>query len=315
VFLAGLSTLSREELILLLAQMKVMDSWNIVNTGIQRTAHIVKRRAFEAVQLAAERFRKPEIGAKIEEFNAKTEWNFDVVSHKIEQEIKTLSQLSTLELQVRLRMNLVELAKVDRTVKDVALANAIVHRAAKTLKIDVRLYLDAGSLEEDVATAIVTGMITELKKKLASLSPEERQKFEDLLRQEVARLTESDREALRRALGLDSLTATTLLTFLKTTSTVVATQLLISSFSFGAYLFLTTFIRATSLLLGITFSFGTYMAATSTLAFLLSAPFFLIMAGVSGGALLRKADTRIDDEFAKVLVLVGRSKISSTPHP
>ncbi len=88
-------------------------------------------------------------------------------------------------------------------------------------------------------------------------------------------------------------------------------QLLLGSFGFGAFLFLTTFLKAFSLLLGTTFSFGTYLTATGLLAFILSFPFLLLLATSTGGIMLVQLQRQLADEVAKLVVLAGRSKLLS----
>jgi len=308
VFLTGLAFLSHEELVLLLAQIKVLNASNVLNTGLQKTAHTAKKKAFEVGRWIADKVKRPEFGTKLGELDARTEWDYDVTARRIAQEVKALSVVSVTELQQRLRQALAEIAKIDPSVKDDVLAHAVVHRAAMSLKVDSRLYPDPLSLESAVYERIVRDMYETLQKRVATLSAAGQAELEELLRHEISKLTQSDKEALRKALGLEALTAGTMLTFLKTTSAVAAAQVLITGVGFGSYLFLATFIKALSLLLGITFSFGTYLAATSALAFLLSGPFLVIVAGISGGFLLHRANTHIGDEFAKVLILAGRAK-------
>ena len=81
-------------------------------------------------------------------------------------------------------------------------------------------------------------------------------------------------------------------------------------FGFGFYLFLTTTIKAFSLLLGITLPFGVYTAATSLAGFLLSAAFLPVAAVLGVGAAAFSADRQVRDELAKLLVVVGRSRLA-----
>jgi len=108
---------------------------------------------------------------------------------------------------------------------------------------------------------------------------------------------------------LDELSAQALLTFIKTGSSVAIAQLLIAGTGFGAYLFLTTLAKAVSLLLGVTFSFGTYTALTSTLAFLLSPMFLLFVILGSGGVLWWKTSGQLDDYLIKMVFLMGKARL------
>ncbi len=95
--------------------------------------------------------------------------------------------------------------------------------------------------------------------------------------------------------------------FLKTTSGVVIAQMLVGATGFGAFLFLTTSIHALALLLGIGLSFGVYTAATSALAFLLSGPFFFLVAGLAGGFLYYRTSEQLRGQLAKILIVTGRA--------
>lgn len=138
---------------------------------------------------------------------------------------------------------------------------------------------------------------------------EEQKRFEEILMEEISKLRQADQQAIREAMGIDTLSAEAVTRFIKTTSAAAIAQMIISSFGFGGFLFLTTIIHAFGLLLGVTFAFNIYAFATSLLSFLLSGPFLFIFAVASGGLLFWNSSKAIDDEIAKLFVLIGRSKL------
>lgn len=102
-----------------------------------------------------------------------------------------------------------------------------------------------------------------------------------------------------------------MITFVKTLSAASAVQIIIGSLGFGFFLFLTTFMKAIGLLIGLSFSVGTYAALTSAFGFILSFPFMLITLVVSTGVLLKYTNQKIAVEISKLLILIERSKLLS----
>ena len=70
-------------------------------------------------------------------------------------------------------------------------------------------------------------------------------------------------------------------------------------------------VKPLSLLLGVTLPFISYMQQQHFFLLLLSGPFLLLIAAVSGGLLYRGTSTRINDQLAKLLLIIGRLKDNS----
>jgi hypothetical protein len=68
------------------------------------------------------------------------------------------------------------------------------------------------------------------------------------------------------------------------------------------------------LFFGITFAFGTYTAASSLLAFLLSCPFILLVSALTGGVLYFQTTRKLDQQFAKMLILAGKGNLIKLDH-
>lgn len=312
LFIAGLERLTRDEKVLLAAQITALTGWNILSEGAQKTARKVKsfvlKSASRLTKLASKEYAR-----QLDELDQRSDWDVEIIQRKISEEVKSISRYSDEALTKLLREKIAYIAEIKPDVDDEVLANAVLHRAAKATKVDVRYYPDAVRLEGAVFEACVREQMDELKKRLERMTLNEEVQFESILRSELEKLSQADREALKKAVGLDEVSAGALLNLLKTTSGVALTQLFLGGFGFGAFLFLTTMIKAFSLLLGLTLSFGVYTAATTMLAFLLSAPFFLLVVFFSGTLILRNTSRQIDDQLAKILVVAGKGNLLIQP--
>jgi hypothetical protein len=191
-------------------------------------------------------------------------------------------------------------------------SQGILRRAARRVRINPKEYADEESLEQAIIQKAVQQIVDGLQKRLARMSAGELESVESALRAELSRLSQADAEAIKRALGLRELSSQSALTVLKTASSTALAQAVAGGFGFGFYLFLTTTIKAFSLLLGVTLPFGVYAAATSVAGFLLSAAFLPVAAVLGAGVATLVADRQVHDELAKLLVVVGRSRLALT---
>lgn len=307
-FLVGLNQMSDDEKIVLTAQMRSMVWKNVFNEVFQKGAHKTKVIVFRGLEWVTDKFSE-EASEHLSEWNSRTEWDPEVMKDRIEQECEKLSDVPLSQVEFMLRNRMIEIADLDDSAKDIALANGIIQRAAKNLDIDHKQFLDTEILENTVFERCIEEQVELLKTRLNAMTPEEIDKFEEILREEIKKLSEADQEAIRQATGIDELSAKAMMHFLKTTSGVAVAQMLIGATGIGAYLFLTTTIKAIGLLMGVTFSFGAYTTASSTLAFLTSAPFLIIVMALGAGWMYRRTEARIKDQLAKILIVVGRAKL------
>lgn len=192
-----------------------------------------------------------------------------------------------------------------------AIATAILRRAARSRNIDPHRFATDTDLESAVFRECVRRYVEEIKRRIETASEASYADVERGLRDELAKLSAAEAEAVRRSLGLDALSARAVLTLIKSSSSAAIAQTVVASFGFGSFLFLTTLIKAISLLFGVTFSFGVYTAATSGLAMLLSPTVVPVVGAVAGGAALVLTGRRLRDEMAKLVIIVGRGKLMS----
>lgn len=230
------------------------------------------------------------------------------IAKKVRRRTIGLASMNEETVDRLLKLALLDLAQVPANAPQSLIAEKIIQRAAKALRIPFSLFTESTTLEQKVFECCIEEQIEKLQKQLESLSDNEREELRNALRDEVERMAQADQEALRQAIGVETLSADALISFLKTTSGVAIAQLMVGSLGFGAFLFLTTFLKAFSALLGITFSFSTYMAATSLLCFILSVPFLLLMTTASGGIIAFLLNKKLGDEVTKLVVLAGRAK-------
>lgn len=299
--------MSKQEVAELLAQLNALTPSRRISEGVQKMGLRIKDRILTALARGTQ-FFSASLSARIDALNKAFDWDASTTAKAIEDSKLSLLQLNEPALRAELRNLLFELGKLRQSVDDAALAHAIISRAAKSLKIrNAEHYTNLVDLE----TAVLSAWLEELKKELQKLSATRAEELERKLRNELAKLTKSDENAIRKALGIDKVSAEGIVSFLRTGATTLTAQTLISSCGFGAFLFLSTALKATGLLFGTTFAFGTYTTASSSLAFLLSPSFFLLILAITGGMVTWRASNQLDDYKAQLLVVMGRSRLAA----
>jgi hypothetical protein len=317
LFLVGLQIMTKEDKVSLLAQLNTFTELNVINDAAQRGAKQAKKFVLgwgeKAAQWLGQQVGRPDVGRAVGEFNDSTDWDAEVLQKEIRKEINLLADLNERQLSRMLRARTAEIAEVDEQAAEQELKVAIINRAKRALgkDFDNRIFVNSTMLEEEVYAACIDELIEAIRKRLNKMTYDEEEQVGKALEQEMAKLSEMDQDAIKRATGLESLSSEAILKFLKTTSGVAFAQLLIGGAGFGAFLLLTTSLKALSLLLGVTLPFASYVAATTFLSFLLSGPFLLLIIGVSGGLLYRGTTNRIHDQLAKLLLVTGRLKYES----
>lgn len=306
-FLLGIEQLTKDEKVSLLSQIEALSTSTLLNDTAQKYSKKGKEFLLKAAANIANRI-SDETGKRINDFNSSTDWNPEVLQKKILEKYDCFSKISEDELNKSLMKKMGEIAKFKTNVGNDVMANGIIHRAAKSLKIDYRLYLTSTSLESVVFEECVKEQIQQIKKTINKMDKTELDKFENLLNIELAKLSSAEQEALKKTLKVDKISGQAMITFIKTVSSAALIQMILGGFGFSFFLFITTFMKALSLLIGVTFSFGAYSTVTTAFGFLLSVPFLLITILISGGIITKFTNVKIDDEVAKLLILLGRSK-------
>jgi hypothetical protein len=307
LFLAGLESMSKEEMVALLAQLNAITPSRAVSESLQKTGKKIKDGILELLARGAQLF-SASLSARVDALKKAWDWDPNVIRKSIEEETLTLSQRNEPALRAELRRHLFELAEAEPNVDDAKLAKAVILRAAQSLKVpDAKYYRVPAELED----AFFNAWLKQLLEQLQKLSLTQTQELEERMRGELDKLSKADQEAMRKALQIERLSAEAVVSVLKIGGGALTAQALVSSFGFGVYLFLATTMKAVGLLFGTTFAFGTYAAASSSLAFLLSPPFFLLLVALTGGFAMSRTANRLDDYKAQVLVIAGRAKLAS----
>ena len=310
LYYLGLSRMNREEHIALTAQLKALTGLNIVGDSVRKTTAKLKSGLMGGMARLLDRHGQSEYAEQLRGVERKVSWNTETLTRSINEETTRLSLLPEEQLTDVLRKELRKLSGQDNAADESAVAVGILERAAVSLDIDPSCYVDPAQLELVVFEKAVQRQYEELKKRLRNMSAAETEKLADVLEQELNRLSQSEREAIQQFAGTKNLSGQAMLAILRTMSGVALAKMIFTGAGFGAFLFLTTALKATSLLLGVTLSFGTYAAATSMLALLASGPVLALAAGLSGGFILHKTTRHIEDQMSQLVVVSGHWRMA-----
>lgn len=311
LFLAGIDKMDIDEQRQLLAQLQSFDSLLVLKEGTMGSALKAKKWVATKSSNLARKAGKEEWQERIQELDHKSDWNVTGLSKTVEKELADTKHLMDYEVRAYLKEDIAKLIGLPRSSSKDEISQAYRGHIARQFKIPRWGSLNPGDLEQKLYERCLEEQINMIKQRLHSLNKNEEQEIGDILQKEIESLSHSEQEAMRSATGLDELTGAALLTLLKNTSAIAITQALIASSGFGAYLFLTTFIKAISLLLGITISFSIYTGATTALAFLLSPLFLLLLMFSGGGFLWWQTRGKLNDYLIKAVFMAGKAKLVS----
>ena len=298
LFMAGLETLPREDAVKLVAQLNVFKTATLLRCGC--ADYVGKVQRFLGLSPLAGHYP---VGLPVG-----TALRFpSEMDSTIAQAQRELEKLPDAEIQSLLHRHLAKIAELPSGRNTTAVACAVILLAAKSFKIDSTSHSSPVTLENAVFEACVRDLVDQIKSTLAKVSSGDADRLEALLREELSRISSADADAIRKATGIEELSATALLSFLRTTSSTVIASLVVGGLGFGPFLALTTAMKAITLLVGVTLPFATYTAASSTLAFVLSGPFLLAVLAVIGSVGWKRADNAIRDQLVRLLIMVGRA--------
>jgi len=303
LFLAAIDKLSRDELVEHVANLEAL-KWSRVareltekktkeiqyslQNGLESTLRWVSDFGISNVKgngkvengLRSAACKLGEYADKVEESKEGYTWDPYEVSREIERCKRELGDFPDDQLKEKLIACIAKLAgyKSGNGKDFKQLAEDALEKAAGIFKDSVKIKFTLPEVvEKNIFIKYVERMLDTLKEKLNKEDTETAEEIESKLREELSRLSSGDAELLKNTLGLSELTASNILNLLKKGGITAGLLLAADATGFGIFLFLTTMIKSISLLLGITFAFSTYTAATATLGFLL---------GPAGGILL-----------------------------
>jgi hypothetical protein len=310
LFLIGIEKMNIEEQRQLLAQLQSFDSLLVIKEGAMDSALKAKHWITTKSAGLAQKAGKKVWQERLQELDRKSDWEVIGLQEIVENKIKELQMLKDYEVRAYLKEDIARLVGLPRNISSEDLSGTYFAHMAPQFKISNWEIMDPGILERKLYECCLEEQIDMIKKRLRKFNRDEEQEIKETLQKEIEALSHSEQEAMRQASGLDELTGTAVLKLFKTSSAVAIAQILITSSGFGAYLFLTTKIKAISLLLGITFSFGLYTGATTAMAFVLS-PIFLGMFLVGGGGILWwQTRSKLNDYLIKAVFMAGKAKMA-----
>ena len=207
--------------------------------------------------------------ALLERYNS---WHFDpfTLNDAIIRKRTELQGLDDTALRKQMVQLLCQLAHVSKKERDdpQAISRAVLARAAKQMKINTTM-IAPEDVERKVFELHLEDLLKRIQATLQRGGPEMEKELEDHLQVVLGQLSHGEQEAMRQAMSLDELTARSMLKTLRAGGMTFGTLAILNASGMGVFLMLTTMIKAFSLLLGTTFAFSTYMAATGFLGFLL----------------------------------------------
>jgi hypothetical protein len=309
LFLIGIDKMNTEEHRQLLAQLQSFDSLLVIKEGAMDSA--LKAKHWIAAKSAglAEKAGRKVWQERLQELDRKSDWEVIDLQEIVENKMKELQMLKDYEVRAYLKEDIARLVGLPRNTSPEDISRAYLAHMAGQFKIPNWESMDPGKLERKLYERCLEEQIDMIKNRLRKLNSDEEQEIKEILQKQIEALSHSEYETMRQVTGLDDLTGTAVLNLFKTSSALAIAQILISSSGFGAYLFLTTMIKAISLLLGITFSFGLYTGATAVMAFVLS-PMFLGMFLIGGGGILWwQTRSKLNDYLIKAVFMAGKAKM------
>ncbi|HPQ71344.1 MAG TPA: hypothetical protein PKW95_19610 [bacterium] len=207
--------------------------------------------------------------ALLERYNS---WNFSpfTLNESIIRKRTEIQGLDDAVLRKRMLQLLCQLAHVPKKEREnpQVISRAVLARAAKHMKIDTTM-IAPEDVERKIFELHLEDLLKRIQAALTKGGPEMEKELEEHLQEVLGQLSRGEQEAMRQAMSLDELTAKSMLKTLRAGGMTLGTLAILNASGMGVFLMLTTMIKAFSLLLGTTFAFSTYMAATGFLGFLL----------------------------------------------
>jgi hypothetical protein len=311
LFLAGINKMEIEEQRRLLAQLQSFNSLAVIKESTTKGA--LKAKNWTAKQLTglAKKAGKEDLQERIQDIDEKSNWEVIEVQATIDKTMEEMQILSEYEIRAYLKEDIAKLVGLSRTSSMEEISQRYLENLAKQFKVKNWETLSPGELEKRLYQSCLEEQLDMIKEYVRKLSPEDEGKVTELLQKEIEALSHGEQEAMRRATGLDNLTGAALLTLIKTTSALAIAQALIASTGFGAYLFLSTMLKAISLLLGMSFAFGTYAGASTVMAFFVSFPFLVLFVVGGGGFLWWRTQSKLNDFMIKAVFMAGKARLVS----
>lgn len=206
-------------------------------------------------------------------------------------------------LEARLKKTLSERCGVrDKDVDEEKLSIAVVDRAADYFAID-RILSPAEKVDA-VFSRYMERMYKKIHEQLKKQTSKEKRESIRIMDEDIAAMSETDRENMRQALQVDRLTGETIYKILVTTGGT--TLFLGAATGFGSYLALTTVMHAVfTTAMGITLPFAAYTGAASIFSILTGPIGWILLVGM-GIWQFKSGASKVDGEILSMTVFLAR---------
>lgn len=197
----------------------------------------------------------------------------------IEEKNYELSYLNRAKLNLRLQSILREKTGCESSTEDYISA-CVINSVAKHMKLEENMTVSqkADGIHRRYLEKILNSMQESLKKQ----DSVEANKTVNEIEQSISKLSDKDKEELKRVLNIEELTGKEIRNVFMKAGTPTLIIGALSASGFGAFIALTTVMHAVfTTILGITLPFAVYTGATSTLGFLLGPAGIALVAGTA----------------------------------
>jgi hypothetical protein len=198
------------------------------------------------------------------------------------------------------------------------LAQHVLRECAIHFKINTE-FTSAELIEQRVAEEALRLQLRTVQEKLAQQGEDAEERMERILEEQLKEMGQGNREAIRNALGLETLTSQTMIQAFKTGGVTLAGLSALNATGMGAFLALTTMMKSISLLVGATIPFAAYTGATSTLSFLTGPLGIATLTLLAGSALIFKGKKHYNRAMLSGIVSGLHAKLHTqaklTEHP
>lgn len=229
------------------------------------------------------------------------------IEEKIAAAKAKLDRLSRAELNERIKKVLLEKVKsagitVSDWSSDDEISVAVIETGAKSYSKEISQNLTPAQKADAVRHRYNEKLLEQTRKNLEKQTETERKKTEAAIQKELESMTEKQQDELKKALGIDNLSGTTVRKMLATAAGTTAAMVMLEVSGFGAYMALTSIIHAIfTTSIGIVLPFAAYTGATSALALLTGPVGWIALAGVEAVMLNRSKNKLIYELMAQIV--------------
>ncbi|HBN09303.1 MAG TPA: hypothetical protein DD435_11880 [Cyanobacteria bacterium UBA8530] len=291
VFLKGLSKMSGDEALELLVGLRTYQLTRLVRIRGEEKIHSLKEDLFSFAGQLMGRFDE-KFSHQVETARKRFDWNVASLEQIAEEERARLKGLEPQEIRNQLRQELAAISGERFSPDEEVLERKMIAEIAEAYKIDTS-FRSMEAVEKDIFSRFLRELADRIQNQLAQLKPEETTKVEEKLFESLSKMSESDRDIMKRELNLAELSERQVLNVIRTEgSSLVSRMVGEGQDGYGIYLTLTAATHAVfTTLMGISLPFAFYSAMATLVGFLLG-PLGIALITVGGGSYFYKRAQR-----------------------